>query len=147
MAKKFHFRLQTVLNIREKQVTEAKNELYEVLRLKFQKEAEITELIKEKNLQFEAKRKTTLKAMEMQSVKDHINMLNYKITKAKNELLKIEEIEKIKRNNLNEALQKEKILLNLKEKKIEEYKKELNIEETNFLNEISSQMYQRNKNH
>ncbi len=143
MAKKFKFRLETVLNIKTKKVDEAKNELYKILSVRYEKEKYIADLESTKNQELKKSRETSLKAQEMQMFKDYINTINYNIQKAYKELEKVIEIENIKRNELNEALREEKALTKLKNKKLEEHKKELKTEETNFLNEIGNQIYLR----
>ena len=140
MAKKFRFRLETVLKLRTEAVEEAKNLLNVALRYRYEKEKEIEELKNQKQNQLE-KQMNVNQAQDFQMLKDHITSLDKQIEKKEIEKQKLIEIENARRIRLNEAMKEEKIILKLKEKKIQEHKAELLKEETNFLDEIASQQY------
>lgn len=140
MAKKFRFRLETVLKIKTEKVEEAKKQLQMAINLRYAKEREIAELVEQK--QKECNRAySKVKASEMQTAKDHINYLENLIIAEEKEKEKLIKIEDRRRIELNEAMKEEKIILKLKEKKLEEYNKDLALEETNFLNEIATQQH------
>ena len=140
MAKKFKFRLETLLKIRTEAVEEAKNSLNVALRYRYEKERQIDELKNTKQEQLQ-KRLNVTRAQDMQILKDHINSLDAQIEKEEIEKQKLIEIENVRRMRLNEAMKEEKVILKLKEKKLQEHEKELKREETNFLDEIASLQY------
>lgn len=143
MAKKFRFRLESVLKLRTDNVNDAKNALMVVLQQRYNKEEEI------KNLQtlkqdFLAQQMLAKTAADMQANKDYIRNLDAQVEIKEKEKEKIIEIENEKRRLLNEAVKEEKVLLKLKEKKYEEYQQELGKEETKFLDEIASNKFIKN---
>lgn len=143
MAKKFRFRLESVLKLRTDNVNDAKNALMVVLQQRYNKEEEI------KNLQtlkqdFLVQQMLAKTAADMQANKDYIRNLDAQVEIKEKEKEKIIEIENEKRRLLNEAVKEEKVLLKLKEKKYEEYQQELGKEETKFLDEIASNKFIKN---
>ena len=140
MAKKFRFRLESVLKIRAEKTEEAKNALNIALRNRYEKEMEIESLQNLKNAEFE-KQSVIKKAQEMQIIKDYIVNLDNQIEQKEKEKLKLIEIENVRRTELNEAMKEEKIIAKLKEKKLDEHNLELKREEENFLNEIGTQQF------
>ena len=140
MAKKFRFRLEALLKIRADAVKEAKNSLNIALRYRYEKERQIENLKNVKQEQLE-KRLNVSKAQDMQILKDHINSIDNQIANEELEKQKLIEIENARRMRLNEAMKEEKVILKLKEKKLQEHEQELKREETNFLDEIASQQY------
>ena len=143
MAKKFKFKLEPILNIRTENVEEAKTSLYTAVRSRYKKEYEIENLnnIKE---EFLNEPQITSKAADMQVYKDYVNNIDWQLQKKEEEKIKLLEIENQKREVLNEALKEEKVIIKLKEKKIEEHQKQLNKEEANFLDEIGTNRYIKN---
>jgi len=140
MAKKFRFRLETVLKIRTEKTEEAKNALNIALRNRYEKEMEIETLKKNKKEQLK-KQTVTSKAQDMQTIKDYIVNLDNQIEYKEKEKEKLIEIENVRRTELNESMKEEKIIAKLKEKKFAEHNLELKREEDNFLNEIATQQY------
>jgi flagellar FliJ protein len=140
MAKKFRFRLESILNLRSEKVDEAKNDLNVAIRYRNEKEDEIENLSNQKQQKLNEQNKFK-KAQDMQALKDHINSIDYSIEKKNKEKEKLIEIENARRLRLNEAMKEEKVIMKLKEKKIEEHQHELLREETNFLDDIATQQY------
>jgi len=145
MAKKFKFKLEPVLKIKTEKVLESKHSLNIAVRSRYEKENQI-ETLNEVKKDFLHSPQVTTKAADMQASKDYTNNINFQLQKAENEKIKLLNIEAQRRDRLNEALKEEKVIVKLKEKKIEEHQKILNKEETNFLDEIGNNKYIRNKN-
>jgi len=140
MAKKFRFRLETILKIRTEKTKEAKTAMNIALRNRYEKETEIETL---QNIKKEQLKKQTVisKAQDMQTIKDYIANLDNQIEYKEKEKEKLIEIENVRRTELNEAMKEEKIIAKLKEKKLEKHKSDVKIEEDNFLNEVAIQQY------
>jgi flagellar FliJ protein len=140
MAKKFKFRLEAILKLRTEKVDEAKNSLKAILQYRYAKEEEIATLQNNKQ-EFLTTQHNISKASDMQANKDYVKNLDAQIQKKEIEKEKILEIENERRKRLAEAVKEEKIILKLKEKKYEEYKQELNKEETKFIDEIATKKF------
>jgi flagellar FliJ protein len=140
MAKKFKFRLDPILKIRSEKVEKTKNFLNIAVRNRYEKEYEIEKLNNVKK-EFLSKQQTYTKAVEMQTAKDYVNNIDMQLKKKDKEKEKLLEIEEQRRNQLNEALQEEKVIVKLKEKKLTEYQQQLYKEETNFLDEIGTNQF------
>jgi len=143
MAKKFNFRLQTLLNLRSEQVKSAKDALNLALRDRYIQENIINSLVEKKNIQLQQRQVETTKAIQMQAVWDYISALEREILTEKKKLAELIKIENNCRKKLNLALKEEKVLLKLREKKIQEHMQIVQREETNFLDEIGTQIYLR----
>ena len=143
MAKKFNFRLQTLLNLRSEQVKSAKDALNLALRDRYIQENIINSLVEKKNIQLQQRQVETTKAIQMQGVWDYISALEREILTEKKKLAELIKIENNCRKKLNLALKEEKVLLKLREKKIQEHMQIVQREETNFLDEIGTQIYLR----
>lgn len=136
MAKKFSYRLESLLQLRQQSTRIAKTEYSLAASERSSKEKQISDLIDYK---------TELNAVELQSLKisDIINLQSHKqsiveLTKQfeeqKNILL---EKERVKEQKYFIALQEEKVLTKLKDKKIEEHSRKLSKEEQIELDEIA----------
>lgn len=136
MAKKFTYRLESLLQLRQQSTRIAKTEYSVAANERAAKEKQITDLIDYKS---------ELNSIELQSLKmsDLINLQYHKqsiveLTKQfeeqKNVLL---ERERVKQQKYFIALQEEKVLTKLKDKKIEEHSRKLNKEEQIELDEIA----------
>jgi len=143
MAKKFKFRLEPILKIRTEKVEEAKTSLHTAVRFRYEKEYEIENLTNIKK-EFLNESPITYKAADMQASKDYVNNMDSQLQTKEEEKIRLLEIENQRRDVLNEALKEEKVITNLKEKKIEEYKEQLKREEANFLDEIGTNRYIKN---
>lgn len=136
MAKKFSYRLESLLQLRHQSTRIAKTEYSVAASERSSKEKQISDLVDYK---------TELNAVKLQSLKisDIINLQFHKqsiveLTKQfeeqKNILL---EKERVKQQKYFIALQEEKVLTKLKDKKIEEHSRKLNKEEQIELDEIA----------
>jgi flagellar FliJ protein len=140
MAKKFKFRLETILKLRTEKVEESKASLNIAVQHRNAKETEIETLRQHKTAQINSPQ-TTAKAADMQVLRDYINALDNDIVKKEKEKTKLVEIENARRDRLNEAMQQEKVVLKLKEKKLNEYNLQVQREENNFMDEIATEQY------
>lgn len=144
MAKKFIFKLETVLKLRTEKTEEAKNELQLIIRKRIEKETLIeegnTRLIKHNSTRNEKK-----KLEDIQGFYYHKEFIEQEIVRLNMELDNLLDIESLKRIKYNEALKEEKVLQNLKEKKKELYMAELNKKEQIALDDIAIQRYTANK--
>lgn len=138
MAKKFTYRLESLLNLKSFKVKEIEESIQKVLYYRYQTEHEI-----QKNEDYLAslngQRNGSFKAIEIQALNYHKETVKEEIKELKLQLERIVEIENILRNRLVEAMKEEKVLQKLKEREYEDYKMALNKEETKLLDEITIQ--------
>lgn len=144
MAKKFSFKLESVLKYRADKVNQAIDALNQVVKLRIEKEKKINELIQLKK-EIYSQGKNKVKASDLQTKNNYLNSLDEEISKLENEKKQIIEIENIRRIKLTEAMKDEKVLEKLKEKKISSYKEEIRKEEGIFLDEIGIKGIEKNK--
>lgn len=144
MAKKFRFKLEPILKIRTEKVEETKSILHTAMRNRYDKETEIEELNEVKK-DFLSEPQIITKASDMQASKDYVNNMDWQLQKKEEEKIKLLEIENHRRDELNDALKEEKVIIKLKEKKIEEHQKILKKEEDDFLDEVGKNQYLRDK--
>lgn len=140
MAKKFNFKLDTVLRLRSDKTEEAKTELQLIIRKRIEKEQLIEEQFA-KLAKHNLTRTEHKKLEEIQAFYYHKEFINQEIKKLKMELDNLLDIESLKRNKYNEALKEEKILLKLKEKKKSEFIAEIEHKEQLELDEIAIRQY------
>jgi flagellar FliJ protein len=134
--KKFQFKFESILKLREHKVNLAKEDLAKV--------------IKEKQIRFDNLKINNTEVDELlnSSTRDilflqarnnrieHIKLLNQKLNK---EINNIEEIENVRREKLAKLLKEEKIMEKLKENDFEDFKKEVNKKDSDFIDEIANQ--------
>ncbi len=136
MAKKFNFRLDPVLKLRNHEVSVAKQELNDVLKVKREKEDEI-----DNKQQYyrdvvgrEIKSST---AANLQARIHHLANVENELDDLNNQKERINEIEEFKRLNLNNAMKEEKVLEKLKSRRKEQYLEESLKEENQTFDEIA----------
>ncbi len=136
MAKKFKFRLDPLLKLKSHKVERAKEMLSEVSHLLYLKEDEHI-----KNLAYLDDMLRTGKqsgnVLQMQAVAYHNSFVRSQIEKLHKEIEKLKEIENIRRMQLNKAMQEEKVLTKLREKKEHNHAQEVLKEDNAFMDEIS----------
>jgi flagellar FliJ protein len=140
MAKKFNFKLDTVLRLRSDKTEEAKTELQLIIRKRIEKE----QLIEEQLFKLEnhnLTRSEHKKLEEIQAFYYHKDYINQEIKRLKMELDNLLDIESLKRIKYNEALKEEKVLQNLKDKKKIEFIAEIERKEQIELDEIAIRQY------
>ncbi len=138
MAKKFSYRLESLLNFKSFKVKELEETIQKILYFKIQTEHEIS-----KNIEYleslNNQKNGHFRALEIQALNYHKEYIKDEIANLRKELERIIEIENIFRQRLTEAMKEEKVLQKLKEKQYENYMYEVNREETKLLDEITIQ--------
>jgi len=140
MAKKFNFKLDTVLRLRSDKTEEAKTELQLIIRKRIEKEKLIEEEISKLALHNKT-RDEHKKLEEIQAFYYHKDYINQEIKKLNMELDNLLDIESLKRMKYNEALKEEKVLQKLKDKKKSEFIAEIERKEQLELDEIAIRQY------
>jgi flagellar FliJ protein len=136
MAKKFTYRFENILRLKEYNTNIAKEALNYTLKLKYDKEQQIEEFYSEIHNAYD-KDITKVFAYLLQTSANHVAFIEDEIKKAKAEIMELEEIISLRRLKLTEALKEEKIMQKLREKKLEEHQYNLNREETAMFDEIA----------
>lgn len=136
MAKKFKFRLDSLLNLRGYKVSEAKNSLSQAVSLRIEKEMRIEEFT-DYNRNLRVNGNGSKKASDFQAYVYHKQFVEKQIDNLRDEREKVIEIESVRRNVLSEAMKEEKVLSRLKEKQIDVHKKQTEKEEIQFLDEVA----------
>lgn len=140
MAKKFKFKLDPLLQLRENKVQQAKDSLNQVLRVRYEKDTNIAHKRSYKEIIL-AEPPTSSKASELQARVFHKEFLETEIKNLESERNKLLTIEQKRRELLTAAMKDEKIILKLKEKKKVEYDFETAQEEMKFLDELAIKRY------
>lgn len=144
MAKKFNFKLDPVLKLRNYRVKEAKEDLGKTVSKRVNTETEITE--KRDYLDsFIKSKKGRQSASDLQNQWNHKEFIEEQIkdlSKQREELLKIEDKKRIVLEN---AMKNEKVIVKLKEKRKSDYQESIQKEETKELDEIGRNMRRFNK--
>ncbi|NTV90596.1 MAG: flagellar export protein FliJ [Clostridiales bacterium] len=140
---KFTFQLQTVLNIKNQQEDNLKNELGKAVQKLEKEKAELHRLNFAKDrmiMEFNEKsRKTTVEKLKEYNA--YISLLGTRIKRQKENVNKASQnVDKV-REELIQAVKERKILEKLKEKKYEEYLVEANREELKVNDEVVSYKY------
>ena len=144
--KKYKFRLQTVLDIKEKKLEQKLLELARIIDT-LNKEVEIEkQLINEQNtLQSKiveiSSIDTPQSLFEIQNSRGYWGNLGTKIIAQREKIKNIEFFVQAKRNEVNEALKEKRVLENLKEKEQEKFYKEFLAYENRELDEIATVRY------
>jgi flagellar export protein FliJ len=136
MAKKFNFRLDSILRLRNHKVSLAKDELSRAAGLRSQKESQIED--KENYYRkMQQSQKGLISACELQAQFHHKTFVEEEIKKLQVERIRLKEIENLKMKTLSTAMQEEKVLEKLKDKKLIEHKSQMNKEETTTLDDVA----------
>lgn len=136
MAKKFSFRLDSILNLRSHKVKQEKEALQQIQSQRIKKDIEIEECKKElENSFMEKSGKFSVEILQQNYFRQEF--LKENIVKLEKEKKRLLEIETQRKKILFEAQKEEKILLKLKEKKLLEYKFELDQEDSKVMDEIA----------
>ena len=144
--KKFTFRLQVVLDIKEKLLEEKLLELAKVQRglqeaVQKQKELEGYQLEINNALLNVFQSGNDLDLMEVQRYKDFINKLIVDISNQKVIIQNVQKLLEIKRKEVNEVLKEKKVLEKLKENQKKKYYQELEQNTRKELDDITSSRY------
>ncbi len=134
--KKFSFRLDPVLRLREHKVREEKEAFGQAVSSRLSKEEQIR-LKKEYQGKILKMKAISGKAENIQAIYHHSIFIKDEIKMLEHERSQLIEIESARRIKLTEAMKNEKIITKLKEKKKDDYNIENNREETSNLDEIA----------
>lgn len=134
--KKFNFKFESILNVRNHKVNLAKEDLAKVIKEKVKRLDLISDYNTEINDLLESK---SYDVLFLQSRNNRIEHLKVLIANLNKEIINIEEIENVRRKKLAELLKEEKIMEKLKEKDYEKFKDEYKKFENNFIDEIANQ--------
>ncbi len=146
--KKFQFRLQVVLDIKEKLLEEKLLELSKVQRslqeaIDKQKTLESYQIEINQALMRVFQSGNDLNVVEVQRYKDFINKLIVDISSQKVVVQNISKLLEIKRKEVNEVLKEKKVLEKLKENQQKKYYQEFEQYERRELDDMSSSRYGR----
>ncbi len=144
MAKKFTFRLNPILNLRKQNTQISKQELASAINDRVNKEMQIDE-VRHQQLKLNQATIERMHLHELQAMVNHKRALSKELQKLNNERETLLEREKMKQLKYNSALQEEKIILKLKEKKEIEHKQALDKEEQKDLDEIGLRISNNNE--
>jgi flagellar protein FliJ len=138
MAKKFNFKLESVLKYRADKVSQAIDSLNQAVKIRIEKQKEINDT-ESRIIEIASKFDNKTKARDLQVRDSHIVFL---IEQEKKQIIEIESIRRLK---LTRAMKDEKVLEKLKEKKLETYNEELKKEEGLVLDEIGLRISENKK--
>ena len=143
--KKYSFRLQPVLDIREKTLEDKRLEMAQVIQLLNEQQEGLERLI--------AKQTSYKDELESLSLEDDLNVFalaNFKnymvnlqeqITQQEHNIENTKKALRVKQEAVNEALKDVKVLEKLKEKQSQKFYKDIEMKETNEIDDISTARY------
>ena len=138
--KKFKFSLEKVLSLREFEQNQAQIELGKAQSVVNDLNNQLKYIASEIVRSNESRANST-DLNFLLSIENYINGLNYKKEILLEELAKAQLVLEEKRAIVVEAIKKRKSLEKLKEKQLEEYKKQYNLDEEKILDEISTSKF------
>lgn len=145
---KFIYRMQNILNIKEKLETQAKNEFAEA-RARLDEELEKLEAIKQRRAGYEEEgRMLRASAINIQDLNDNkyaLDRMDEQIIAQTEEIHRAERVLEKARVKLTEAMQETKVQVKLREKAFEQFKKDLAAEESKEVDELTSYTYGQKK--
>ena len=143
--KKYSFRLQPVLDIREKTLEDKRLEMAQVIQLLNEQQEGLERLI--------AKQASYKDELESLSLEDDLNVFalaNFKnymvnlqeqITQQEHNIENTKKALRVKQETVNEALKDVKVLEKLKEKQSQKFYKDIEMKEANEIDDISTARY------
>lgn len=141
---KFIYRMQSILNIKEKLETQAKNEFAQA-RIRLDEELEKLASLERRKKEYEdeaiALRNTTLDIQKINENKYALERVEEYIQGQQSEVSKAEKAFNRARDNLTRAMQETEVQNKLKERAFEDFKRELNAQEAKEVDELTSYTY------
>ena len=141
---KFKYRMQSILNIKEKLEEQAKNE-FAAARMRLDEEEEKLRALEERKLFYEDEgrrlRESELNILDLNENKIAIDRMKEFISIQQIEVNRASALLEQARINLTNAMQEAQIQNKLKEKAFEEFKKEINAQEAKEVDELTSYTY------
>jgi len=144
MAKRFNFRMDSLLKIRAHKVDMAKDELAKVVAFRHSKENIKVNYINE--IELISSQKGKLNLDDLRGNFHRKSFLKDEIDKVESEIERIKELENVRIQQLQAVMREEKVLINLKEKKHQIHLQELKAEENIMFDEISLTRFITNEN-
>ncbi len=140
--KKFSFGLQKVLNLREFDENQAKEELGRVISIANKLNAELEEIAQER---VAARRSsgTIFNASEFIAIENYVNRLDLRKEEVIEELAKTELLIVEKRTLFATAMKNRKVISKLKEKQMKDWKKKVQKEEELFIDDVANSKFLR----
>lgn len=141
---KFIYRMQNILNIKEKLETQARNEFAESQARLNEELDKLDQIIKRKASYEEEGRRLRNSAINIRDINDNkyaLERMDELIILQENNVKKAEKNLDIAREKLKEAMQETKIHTKLREKAFEQFKKDLIAEESKEVDELTSYTY------
>ena len=141
---KFKYRMQSILNIKEKLEEQAKNE-FAAARRRLDDEEEKLENLKKRKAEYEEEgrrlRMSALNILDLNDNKNAMDTMDEYISLQQIEVNRAEAFLEEARVKLTEAMKETKIQNRLREKAFEEFKKEINAQEAKEIDELTSYTY------
>ncbi len=138
--KKFSFRLDTVLRVREKQEKKVQVEMAEIIHERSDEEKKLVQLAeKRERMIVEAENKARCSAAEIQADRAYLGSLADEISQQKDHVNNLINREDEKRDELVKKMMDKKVLEKLREKKKTEYRREEDRVDQTMLDSIAHQ--------
>lgn len=143
--KKYSFRLQPVLDIREKTLEDKRLEMAQVIQLLNEQQEGLERLIAK-----QASYKDELESLSLEddlnvfalaNFKDYMVNLQEQITQQEHNIENTKKALRVKQEAVNEALKDVKVLEKLKEKQSQKFYKDIEMKEANEIDDISTARY------
>ncbi len=144
--KKFKFKLETVLNVKERKEEQLKHELLKLQALKIQEEQFLAEVKEKRAYISREKSNENKKGTDIQSLihfEQYLGVLLKKIDDAKKNIKVLEKKADIKREEVVEASREKKVFEKLKEKQFGEFQRVVNENEQKVLDEMAVSKFNR----
>ena len=145
---KFIYRMQSILNIKEKLEEQAKNEFAQA-RLRVDEEyAKLDSIIERRHVYEEEGRTLRMQVLDRQKLSFNqftIDRIDEAIERQKEAIAEAEKALERARNNLTKAMQESQVQNKLKEKAFDQFKKDLVAQEMKEVDELTSYTYGQKK--
>jgi flagellar FliJ protein len=148
--KKFRFKLETVLNVKEKREEQLKHELLRLNGLKQEQEKILKETKEKRAYIVNEKRGESVGRTDVQTFLFYDQHIEVLLSKIDNTVAKIGELERRvdkKRSEVVEASREKKVYEKLKEKQFEAFRKMVIFNEQQVLDEVAVSKYNRKEQH
>lgn len=143
--KKYSFRLQPVLDIREKTLEDKRLEMAQVIQLLNEQQEGLERLI-EKQASYKDELESLsleddLNVFALANFKNYMVNLQEQITQQEHNIENTKKALRVKQEAINEALKDVKVLEKLKEKQSQKFYKDIEMKEANEIDDISTARY------
>ncbi len=143
--KKYSFRLQPVLDIREKTLEDKRLEMAQVIQLLNEQQEGLERLIaKQTSYKYELESlslEDDLNVFALANFKNYMVNLQEQITQQEHNIENTKKALRVKQEAVNEALKDVKVLEKLKEKQSQKFYKDIEMKEANEIDDISTARY------